>query len=192
MATLPAGFPAMFGMGGGGGAPEPLVKFKAGRCELEPLSGAQAGSFNVTPVPKKGEVQVVRNDEGMTQFVWKDRTTMQVDPTCDHLVFPGDAQFEKIETGREADRVFSLQFTANRSRRFFFWMQDKDASKDEERVASVNAHINRTGDAAGAEAAASLSASSKTSVHVESCERRSSRIGLRRWRCATKAWTTPS
>ena len=149
MATLPAGFPAMFGMGGGGGAPEPLVKFKAGRCELEPLSGAQQGSFNVTAVAKKGEVQVVRNDEGMTQFVWKDRTTMQVDPTCDHLVFPGDAQFEKIDTGREGDRVFSLQFTANRSRRFFFWMQDKDASKDEERVASVNAHINRTGEVAG-------------------------------------------
>ena len=130
MATLPAGFPAMFGMGGGGGAPEPLVKFKAGRCELEPLSGAQAGSFNVTPVPKKGEVQVVRNDEGMTQFLWKDRTTMQVDPGCDHLVFPGDAQFERVETGRDGDRVFSLQFAANRSRRFFFWMQVSERAKE--------------------------------------------------------------
>ena len=28
-------------------------------------------------------------------------------------------------------------------------MQDKDASQDDERVRSVNAHINRTGDAAG-------------------------------------------
>ena len=124
MAALPQGFPAgMFGMGGPGGAPAPLVKFKAGRCELEPLSGAQEGSFNVTPIKRKGEVQVVRNDEGMTQFLWKDRTTQQVDPACDHLVFPGDAKFEKISTGRDGDRVYSLQFTANASRRFFFWMQ---------------------------------------------------------------------
>jgi len=137
------------GMGGAGGAPEPLVKFKAGRCELEPLSGAQAGSYNVTPIRRKGEVQIVRNDEGMTQFLWKDRTTQQVDPACDHLVFPGDASFEKIATGRDGDRVFSLQFTANASRRFFFWMQDKDDSKDEENMKAVNSHLNRTGDAGG-------------------------------------------
>lgn len=147
MAALPQGFPAgMFGMGGPGGAPAPLVKFKAGRCELEPLSGAQEGSFNVTPIKRKGEVQVVRNDEGMTQFLWKDRTTQQVDPACDHLVFPGDAKFEKISTGRDGDRVYSLQFTANASRRFFFWMQDKDDGKDEENMKAVNTHLNRTGD----------------------------------------------
>ena len=116
----------MFGGMGGGGPAEALIKFKAGRCELAALSGAQQGSFTVTPIRRKGELQIVRNDEGMTQFQWKDRTTQQVDPTCDHLVFPGDAKFEKIGTGRDGDRVFALQFSANSSRRFFFWMQDKD------------------------------------------------------------------
>lgn len=37
--------------------------------------------------------------------------------------------YKKVDTGREGDRVFLLEIAGNR--RFFFWMQDKSADKDE-------------------------------------------------------------
>lgn len=44
-------------------------------------------------------------------------------PPQSHNVFPGSQTFEKVDTGREGDRVYLLQYTENRSNRFFFWMQ---------------------------------------------------------------------
>ena len=52
------------------------------------------------------------------------------------MIFPGDAQFIKVVTGRPADRVYMLQFQNNR--RFFFWLQDKDDKDDAELTAKLN------------------------------------------------------
>lgn len=53
MQGLGGGFPGM-------GAPaEPLVKFKAGKCDYQPISG-QPGKVKVTPVPTKGQLQLVK------------------------------------------------------------------------------------------------------------------------------------
>ncbi|KAJ8598779.1 hypothetical protein CTAYLR_010556 [Chrysophaeum taylorii] len=125
-------------MGAGGGrSEEPIVRFKAGKCETEARSG---GKVWVMPTPRRGEVQLVRVDSLM-HFQWRDRTTLAVDASCDHMVFPGDAKFEKIDTGRD-DRVYVLQFRENTARRFFFWMQAKDASDDDALVARLNAAMN--------------------------------------------------
>lgn len=40
----------------------------------------------------------------------------------DFILFPDDATFSKVDTGRPDDRVVLLQYR-NSPRRFFFWMQ---------------------------------------------------------------------
>ena len=62
-----------------------------------------------------------------------------MDPNCDHMVFPGDAKFEKVNTGREGDRVVMLQFSSRPDRRFFFWLQHKKDDDDEELTKKMNA-----------------------------------------------------
>jgi hypothetical protein len=59
----------------------------------------------------------------------------------DLIVFPDTVTFSKVNTGREGDRVYLLQWRGQQ-RRFFFWMQDKDASKDEENARKINEYIN--------------------------------------------------
>lgn len=118
-------------------APEPLVRFKAGRCETEPRPN---GKLWVKPTQRRGEIQLVKQDD-LLHFQWRDRTTLAVDPTCDHMVFPGDAKFNKVETGRDGDRVYALQFGQNTSRVFFFWMQSKE-DDDAAVVGRLNAAMN--------------------------------------------------
>lgn len=64
----------------------------------------------------------------MTYVLWQD---------CP--VFPGDATFAKIDTGREGDRVYQLSFASGR--RMFFWMQEPKEDKDEEFANKVNEGI---------------------------------------------------
>lgn len=118
-------------------APEPLVRFKAGKCETEPRPN---GKVYVKPTPRRGEIQLVKQDD-LLHFQWRDRVTLAVDPTCDHMVFPGDAKFNKVETGRDGDRVYALQFGQNTSRNFFFWMQSKE-DDDAAVVGRLNAAMN--------------------------------------------------
>jgi len=115
-----------------------VLRFKAGKCESEPRPN---GKIWIKPLNRKGEVQLVRQDE-LLHFQWRDRTTLAVDPSCDHMIFPGDAKFEKMETGREGDRCYVLQFQAQENRRFFFWMQQKDDGDDETNVKKMNDFMN--------------------------------------------------
>lgn len=121
--------------------PEPLVTMRAGKMTCQ-ASRTTTGKFTITPLPEKGQIQVVKTNEGFTQFQWKNRIDDSVDPNCDHMVFPGDAKFEKVNTGREGDRVVMLQFSSNASRRFFFWLQHKKDDDDEELTKKVNDAIN--------------------------------------------------
>ena len=101
------------------------------------------------------------------KFQWKNRISDSVDPNCDHMVFPGDAKFEKVNTGRPGDRVVMLQFTSNTSRRFFFWLQHKKDEDDAEITKKFNDALNGVDIAAAAAAAAAEggdAASSSTDV----------------------------
>lgn len=127
----------LMGAAGRAGSEEAIVRFKAGKCETEPRAG---GKLWVKPMARRGEVQLVKVDDLM-HFQWRDRATLSVDASCDYVVFPGDATFQ-VDTGREGDRVYALQYGANASRRFFFWMQTKDSGEDDALVARLNAAMN--------------------------------------------------
>lgn len=45
------------------------------------------------------------------------------------IILPEEAVYKKVDTGREGERVYLMEIAGNR--RFFYWMQDKDADKDE-------------------------------------------------------------
>lgn len=127
-----------------GGAPQPeaLVTIKMGKCAIEP----QGEKFLITPEKHRGEVRVVKVED-IPHFQWRSRETLDVDPQMDHMVFPGDAEFTKVDTksGKD-DRVYLLQFKAQESRRFFFWMQNKDASDDDELVEKLQQALAGTAD----------------------------------------------
>ncbi|KAF0691942.1 Aste57867_16912 [Aphanomyces stellatus] len=123
-----------------GGARTSLVEFNAGKMTAVPK---EAGSTKlvVTADVQKGKISLVRGDDQLLHFQWKNRTTgAAVD---DYIIFPQDATFEKVDTSRPNDRVYVLQYKAS-SRRFFYWMQNKDSAKDAEQAKKVNDLMNST------------------------------------------------
>ncbi|KAG1709695.1 hypothetical protein DVH05_020348 [Phytophthora capsici] len=122
-----------------------LVSFNAGKMTAKPSAN---GKFLVTPQLEKGKVCLSRGDDQLLHFQWVDRQT-GASPE-DFIIFPDDAHFAKVDTGRPDDRVYILQYK-NSSRRFFFWMQNKDASRDEELVKKVNDCMNNAQAAASSD-----------------------------------------
>eukprot|EP00611_Tribonema_gayanum_P021010 TRINITY_DN3950_c0_g2_i5.p1 TRINITY_DN3950_c0_g2~~TRINITY_DN3950_c0_g2_i5.p1 ORF type:complete len:171 (-),score=42.74 TRINITY_DN3950_c0_g2_i5:385-897(-) len=116
---------------GGGDAAKTLVSFKAGKLDAKESSG---GKFSVKPQDRKGEVHVVRGQDQLIHFQWKDRVSNAV--VDDLIVMPDELEFTKVNTGRSQDRVYLLQ-VKNSARRFFYWMQDKDTTKDEQLAKTV-------------------------------------------------------
>ena len=117
-------------------SPAPLVSFKAGKMRATPVENR----FRVEADDQRGQLQLEKGIDGATHLIWKDRQTLQ--SALDLLVFPGDQTLAKVDTGRAADRVYLLSFKDSSSRRFFFWMQEPDQSKDEERVREFNRQMN--------------------------------------------------
>lgn len=93
----------------------------------------------MTPDRQKGQISLVRGDDQLIHFQWKNRQTGSV--VDDFIIFPQDALFQKVSTGRETDRVYLLQYKTS-SRRFFFWMQDKADDKDQENASKLNEYMN--------------------------------------------------
>ncbi|ETV65898.1 hypothetical protein, variant 6 [Aphanomyces astaci] len=123
-----------------GGARSSLVEFNAGKMTAV---AKEPGSTKliVTPDIQKGKIALVRGDDQLLHFQWKNRTTgANVD---DYILFPQDATFEKVDTSRPQDRVYVLQYKGS-ARRFFYWLQNKDSSKDAEQAKKVNDLINAT------------------------------------------------
>uniref|UniRef100_A0A7S2CKT5 Pru domain-containing protein n=1 Tax=Florenciella parvula TaxID=236787 RepID=A0A7S2CKT5_9STRA len=143
---------AMGNMQGMGAPPEPLVKVKAGKMEAVPIAGTD--KFTISPMKPKGQLQLLKDETGMMRFQWKDRISQTVDEEgqgVNHMIFPGDANFVKVVTGREGDRIYMLQFSAQASRRYFFWLQDKDDKDDAELTGKLNEYMNNPEAAAKAE-----------------------------------------
>ncbi|KAI9919420.1 hypothetical protein PsorP6_017309 [Peronosclerospora sorghi] len=96
------------------------------------------GNFLVTPQLDKGKVCLPRGDDQLLHFQWVDRQT-GASPE-DFIIFPDDAHFAKW-TPAAPTIVFTFCSTKIR-RAVFFWMQNKDASRDEEMVKKVNDSMN--------------------------------------------------
>ena len=111
-----------------------ILNFKAGKMitSLKPN-----GKYLVEPDMRRGELHIVWTSTataatggvggvaaGHLKLEWKDRRTKTVVNTIP--IFPeDDATFERVETGREGDRVYLLQNNgegrASSDSRHFFW-----------------------------------------------------------------------
>jgi len=120
--------------GGRGGASTSILEFKVGKCNLTRLGG----KFRVTADKRRGNLSVSKDNDGLMIIKWTDRSTGSIEDR--RVAFPNEMVFKKIKTGREGDRVYMLKFQANDP--LLFWMQDKDASKDDENASKLNEYVN--------------------------------------------------
>lgn len=112
-----------------------LLKFNAGKCQLEP----QGNKFLVSPDIRKGRIVLSRSSDGLISFRWENRMSNNASED-ERIIFPNEAKFKKVKTGRDNDRVYVLQF--EEGQRHMFWMQEKDNSKDNEYVTKLNDFLN--------------------------------------------------
>ncbi|KAG8961819.1 hypothetical protein FRC03_004926 [Tulasnella sp. 419] len=105
------------------------IAFKAGRA-------FRRGDTNwVDPDPRKGLVSVrLGREDNLLHFYWANRQNNDIEE--DLILFPGDATFAKVEQA-QGGRTYVLKFSSS-DQRLFFWMQDRDPSKDEENVRKLN------------------------------------------------------
>mmetsp|Transcript_21999 Transcript_21999/g.28803 ORF Transcript_21999/g.28803 Transcript_21999/m.28803 type:complete len:386 (+) Transcript_21999:60-1217(+) len=141
---------SQFGAMGGTPAPQSLVTFKAGKMEIQDKGN---NKFLIVPDLRKGQISLLKSDDQLIHFQWKDRKTQAI--VDDLILFPDDAVFKKVNTGKEGDRVYLLQYKGS-DRRFFFWMQDAKDEKDEEYCDNINKYMS---DPAAANEAANASTS---------------------------------
>lgn len=72
----------------------------------------------------------------------------------DVIILPEEAVYKKVDTGREGERVYLMEIAGNR--RFFYWMQDKDADKDEVSVMKEHRCLAKLAPAFGSPASLSV------------------------------------
>jgi hypothetical protein len=89
--------------------------------------------FLVTADVRKGKISLVKKDD-LLHFQWLSRLTGEIED--DRIIFPHEASFKRVKTGRDNDRVYLLNLTGNQ--RFMYWFQDKESSKDKETVDKIN------------------------------------------------------
>lgn len=145
-----------------------IITFKAGKMNT---SLKPNGKYLVEPDTRRGELHVVwtttatgaasDNLGGHLKLEWKDRRTKTTVNTIS--IFPADdATFERVETGRDGDRVYLLQCGEGADARHFFWMQDKDTEPDEDICVKVNLYMSDSTEAASAAGATSDASSTAT------------------------------
>jgi 26S proteasome regulatory subunit N13 len=115
-------------------ADQPLVSFKAGKMTK--------GGSTVTADPRRGRLElVVSPEDSLTHLQWHARGTSSNSPEEDLIIFPGEADFVRVNSS--PDRVFVLKWRGADTR-MFFWMQDPDASTDQGHVDAINQVLSET------------------------------------------------
>eukprot|EP01035_Chromulina_nebulosa_P020221 gene20221-26251_t len=119
-----------------------LISIKAGKCILQTQAD---GKFQVVPDIRKGKIVLKTSPDGLLTFRWEARSI--VNPSANNevfederIIFPGEAKFKRINSGKPTDRVFLLSF--NSGQKLLYWFQDKDESKDDELVIKINNYMN--------------------------------------------------
>lgn len=105
------------------------VEFKAGRCNYD--------GRMVVPDRRKGTIRIVTDAQGMKTFQWCEADSK--DAVESFFVFPDESKFEKVKQSK--DRVYLLEMKAT-AQRYFYWMQETDLAKDEDRAKSVHDALN--------------------------------------------------
>mmetsp|Transcript_9045 Transcript_9045/g.12873 ORF Transcript_9045/g.12873 Transcript_9045/m.12873 type:complete len:502 (+) Transcript_9045:89-1594(+) len=131
-----------------------ILSFKAGKMTAIKQPN---GRYLVTPDNRRGTLNVTwasfpgsaRNSTaGELKLEWMDRRTRT---TVDsHTIFASDnCTYSKVDTGREGDRIFLLQYGNNSDNRHFYWMQDKEeGNEDEENCVKINTYMTDPSEAA--------------------------------------------
>lgn len=159
------------------GSETSILHFKAGKMNT---SEKPNGKYMVEPDTRRGELHVVwtttsatagtataaaggANGAGHLKMEWKDRRTKTTVNTIS-IFSEDDATFERVETGKESDRVYLLQCGNDADSRHFFWMQDKDTEPDDDLCAKVNLYMSDH--SAAAEAAGTSTAAAGTATET--------------------------
>lgn len=138
-----------------------IISMKAGKMEhtVQPN-----GKYLVSPTNRRGQINFIwkgnnsansgmnagNRGAGMLKFEWQDRRTKA---TSDELtIFPEDnLTFTKVNTGRDTDRVYLLQYPGgDGSRRFFYWMQDPSQDMDDDNCGKVSKYLRSPSECAKA------------------------------------------
>jgi len=119
------------------GATNALCHFHCGVMNASPIEGG--GKFKVSADKRKGLLTLERGQDGMLHLYWKTRPG--VNTLEDYMILPGQQTFEKVDTGKDTDRVYLLQFKGQSKRRFF-WMQEPNVKKDEDTVKQLREKMN--------------------------------------------------
>ncbi|KAG5882734.1 hypothetical protein JTB14_004031 [Gonioctena quinquepunctata] len=130
---MPAGG-ALFGSTAAGpgstGGNKHLIEVRAGKMNLK--------GRMVMPDKRKGLLYVYQSDDSLMHFCWQDRTTGIVED--DLIIFPDDCEYVKIPqctTGR----AYLLKFKSS-NKKFFFWLQEPRAEKDDDNCKRINELLN--------------------------------------------------
>lgn len=128
-----------------------LIEIPAGKCSLR--ATGVADQREVVSQSARGLLYIRQSEDQLIHFCWKNRESGQV--VDDLIVFPGDTTFVKVtECPAEAGRVFMHKFiNSGADRWLLFWMQDADASKDQQRLDRVNQLLNYDTDSASTQLA---------------------------------------
>jgi len=135
----------------------PVFQFKAGKCKIDALPGSP-NKFTISPDTRKGTISLTRGSDGVLHFRWLDRSdnSKVID---DFSIVPKETTFTRVNTGKEDDRVYILRWkpavaaaaagaaptsgSTQPSRRYMFWMQQKDSGSDEANATKVNDLLNQ-------------------------------------------------
>ncbi|KAF3035203.1 hypothetical protein E8E12_002370 [Didymella heteroderae] len=111
---------------------EPLITFKAGKCDITSRDGNKQ---SVKPVAGLGYVYLYQGEDEFVHFCWRPRDKSLEESELDLIMIPGDGSFSPY-TGKDAaedsesvksptdGRVFVLKFNSS-SQRYLFWLQSK-------------------------------------------------------------------
>jgi hypothetical protein len=111
---------------------QPLITFKAGKCDITSRDGNKQ---SVKPVAGPGYVYLYQGEDEFVHFCWRPRDKSLDESELDLIMIPGDGSFSPY-TGKDAaedsesvksptdGRVFVLKFNSS-SQRYLFWLQSK-------------------------------------------------------------------
>ena len=80
---------------------------------------------------------MTKDFQGLMKFEWFEKDARDAQDSL--TVFPDDCKFEKVK--QTQDRVYLLEMKAT-EQRFFYWMQEDDKDKDEERCKQIHNTLN--------------------------------------------------
>mmetsp|Transcript_15285 Transcript_15285/g.12975 ORF Transcript_15285/g.12975 Transcript_15285/m.12975 type:complete len:126 (-) Transcript_15285:555-932(-) len=108
-----------------------------------------AATKKVSADTRKGKLKCYINNDGEKKFEW--RAVGANDPEIEQYVFEGDgSKFKKVQ--KSSGRVYLF---TQYDEKFFFWLQEKDTTQDEELCKKVNEMLNYQEGAMDAEPQAS-------------------------------------